>query len=238
MKLLSMKRALSPFLLAAAVGSVLNCGGGRQESFTTSGDSAVMQGVTGIWMGSTPDGKTYTVTLCEDQAATRNDAVEGCDTLHVVRGGGRGTTETTEEPTGCGGCIYTYAAFVNGNIEGDDLAQTPIHGEFDLSSGDANGPGLPYTVFVQSGDRRLGQSNANPPVLRANGSMKQTGVIDLDGLTYSPIEGASAVDAGGDASSDAAVGPSDVDAAVATGQPITTPAFELHRIGEASCPSN
>ena len=233
-----MKRVFSPLFLAVAVGSLLNCGGGREESFTTAGDDTVMQGVTGIWMGSTPDGKTYTLTLCEDQMATHADAVEGCDTLHVVRGGGRGTTETTEEPTGCGGCIYTYAAFVNGNIEGDDLEQTTIHGEFDLSSGDASGLGLPYTVFVQSGDRRLGQSNANPPVLHANGNMKQTGVIDLEGLTYSPIEGASGSDAGSDASADAATVPSDVDAAVVTGQPITTPAFELHRIGEASCPSN
>ncbi|MGH7280047.1 MAG: hypothetical protein ACRELY_00865, partial [Polyangiaceae bacterium] len=79
------KRALSPFFFAAAVASLLNCGGGgTKESFTSEGDATVMAAFTGIWMGSTPDGKTYTLTLCEDEAATQSDATDpGCGSLHI-----------------------------------------------------------------------------------------------------------------------------------------------------------
>ena len=231
----SLKRAVSPFLVAAAVASLLNCGGGRQESFTSQGDTSVMSGVTGTWMGSTPDGKTYTVTLCENLAATHTDAVEGCDTLHVVRGDGRGTTETTEEPTGCGGCIYTYSAFVDGTADGDDLSSTDVHGEFDLASGDANGLGFPYSVRLLSKATQPGQYNETTPTFVLSGEMKQAGVIEVSSMTYS--QGAGIVNGDGGADSDAA--PSDADAAAQGngGAQITTPAFELHRVGDATCPS-
>lgn len=230
----SLKRVLSPFFVAAAVASLLNCGGGREESFTADGDTAVMSGVTGIWMGSTPDGKTYTLTLCENRAATHTDAVEGCDTLHVVRGDGRGTTETTEEPTGCGGCIYTYSAFVNGTIEGDDLASSAVHGEFDLSQGDANGLGFPYSVRISSDATRTGQYDEAWPRVGLNGEMKQAGVIELDDLEYPSMGVVSNDDAGSDAAP-----LSDTDAGgQGSSRQVTTPAFELHRIGEATCPTS
>ena len=242
-----MKRALSPLFFAAAVGSLLNCGGGgRKESFSAAGDAMVMSGVTGIWMGSTPDGKTFTVTFCENLAADHTDG-NACDTLHVVRGGGRGTTETTEEPTGCGGCDYSYSAFVSGTVEGDDLAETPVKGEFDLASGDANGLGLPYQ-FDAISDTRVEAQYGTTPAVALNGHMDQQGVIEIERFAYPPLAagsndaGLGSSDAGSanDASADSGAAPSDVDAAAqATGsQQINEPAFELHRIGDASCPSN
>ncbi|MGH7279955.1 MAG: hypothetical protein ACRELY_00400, partial [Polyangiaceae bacterium] len=158
--------------------------------------------------------------------------------LHIVRGGGRGKTETTEESAGCGGCVYSYPAIVNGTIEGDDLDETTVRGQFDVAQGDANGLVFPYSMDLESGATDSDQYNDSIPKLTMNGQMFQAGVIEIGNGSFAYSPSAEFVTSDSGADSDAA--PTDVDAAAqpSNGAKVTTPAFELHRIGDAACPAN
>lgn len=217
-------RIVYPLLLGLSVACLLNCGGGRKESFTSQADAQVVSGVTGIWMATTPEGNTYTLTLCEDTSSRETSL--SCETLHKVQGGGRGVTETTEEPTGCGGCDYDYSVYVNGTIEGDDLSPTDVEGQFALTSGDADGKGgFPYHVDI----RRTGDASAR---FFVTGEMDAPGSFDVTTMSYAPSAGV-VQDAG-----DAATFPSDTDGSyVPSTQTGTASGFTFHRVGDASCPA-
>src|ERR1035441_2139572 len=101
MKSFSEKRVLSPSLFFLALGALIHCGGNDDMSFTTQGDTAVMSGIVGTWTGTSSAGNTYTLTLCENTSSNLSTN-ETCQTLHTVRGQGRGTTETVKQPGGCG----------------------------------------------------------------------------------------------------------------------------------------
>jgi hypothetical protein len=247
MKSFSKKRALSPSLFFLAVGALIHCGGNDNDtSFTTQGDTAVMAGIVGAWMGTSESGHTYTLTLCEDTSATGGTSTSmSCQTLHTVRGDGRGTTETVSKPEGCGGCDYDNSAYVNATIEGDDLTSTTIDGQFDLSGGDANGLGFPYE-FKLSGTTFSDQS------ISITGTMPSAGAFNVESFYYTPNPApavdASAADASEVDASD--IDASEIDSGLApapsssassspspnAGAVTITNGITFHRVGDATCP--
>ncbi|MEO8876157.1 MAG: hypothetical protein ABI461_11265 [Polyangiaceae bacterium] len=247
MKSVSYERVLSPFLIAAAVISIMNCGGGHEDSFTTAGDADVVEGVTGVWMGTSIAGNTYTLTLCEDTSDRHTDV--SCQTLHKVQGDGRGATETTQEPGGCGGCDYDYSVYVNGTLEGDDLESSKIQGQFSLARGDADGKlAFPYAVGIGS----PGSAVASSSSISLTGEMDAPGSFDVTSLAYptttAPTDSGAVdlVDAGdSDAESDAAVVDSGSLGPAPSGSSSSGPARQrgdvtgviFHRIGNATCPT-
>ena len=208
MKSLFSKRALLPFFLAGSTAVLLNCGGGPTQDFTADGDTTVTNNILGVWEGTSSDGRTYILSLCEDDS-DRLTALS-CETLHRVKGNEQGKTETTEEPTGCGGCDYDYSLYVAGSIQGTDLASTGIIGQFGLAGGDKNGPAFPY---------RIVGSTVDGTTLRYEGVMESADSFTLTSLSY-PATASSGFDAGpidsGSASFDAGdPSTNDVDASTA-----------------------
>jgi hypothetical protein len=219
MKSFSQKRLLSPSLFFLAVGALIHCGSNDDEtSFSTQGDTAVMAGIVGTWMGSSDSGNTYALILCEDTSAASSTKLS-CQTLHTVRGGGRGTTETVSKPEGCGGCNYDNSAFVTGTIEGSDLSSTRVDGQFGLTGGDTNGLGFPYETQLEG-------ATANESV-SISGSVPSAGELDVDSFYYTPTAAADLDAAATDSSAE-----NESDAAATT----ITKAITFHRVGDATCP--
>lgn len=237
MKFSSSRRSLLPFVLAACAVTVLNCGGGKQEDFTSEGDSAVASGIVGAWEGTSSDGRAYVLTVCEDDG-DREDLI-GCETLHRVKGDGQGTTETTEEPTGCGGCNYDYSFYTSGTLEGTDLAPTPVFAQFDIGKGDKSGPAFPYDL---EGSASSGRDSAPHAAIYFTGSMPSADTFTLSTLSYPPMAGvgadAGAQDAGGEADAAApAPAPSSSGSSSPSGANVSVSNVVFHRTGVASCPS-
>lgn len=232
MKFSSFERAWSPLVFAGVVVSIIHCGGnGPGSSFSSEGDARVMSGIVGTWVGTSNEGRSYTMTLCEDTSSAPHDSELSCETLHTVKGGGRGATETVNEPGGCGGCDYDNSAYVTGSVEGDDLPTTTISGQLGLSGGDTDELAFPYQTQLND----LPSGSPYGTHLQMFGTMVSAGVIDQATLTYPAIAVASD---GGDqdaesADAGAAYSVSDAGAlarATATG-------LVFHRVGDAACPS-
>jgi hypothetical protein len=240
MKSFLLKRALSPSLFFLAVGALIHCGGDDNNgtSFSTQGDTAVMAGIVGTWMGTSNAGTTYTLTLCEDKSSTLITE-DSCQTLHTVRGQGRGATETVSKPDqGCGGCDYDNSAYVTGTIDGDDLA-SDFHGQIQLTGGDVNGLGFPYKIDFEG-------TGSFAPTFAIDGVMQSPGSFDADHLYYAPTT-APAVDGGDQDASDSdsgTVAPAPSTSASAAPQPSAGPfdstavvtGIAFHRVGDAACP--
>ncbi|MEO8798279.1 MAG: hypothetical protein ABI551_10365, partial [Polyangiaceae bacterium] len=173
------KRTLAPFFLAACTATLLNCGGGKQEDFTTEGDTAVTSGIVGTWEGTSSDGRAFLLTVCEDDSD--RESMLSCETLHHVKGNGQGATETTEEPTGgCnGGCDYDYSLYVAGTIEGTDVLPTSFEAQFNLGGGDKNGLPFPYDVEGSSNGMRGGSEGVS-----FSGQMPGPDTFTLATLSY------------------------------------------------------
>jgi hypothetical protein len=239
MKSFSRKRAISPSLFFLAVGALIHCGGDDNEaSFTTQGDAAVMSGIVGTWMGTSDSGNTYTLTLCEDTSAAAGvDSNISCQTLHAVRGNGRGITETVSQPEGCGGCDYDNSAYVTGTVEGDDLTSTQVNGQFALTGGDANSLGFPYRIRIE-GTSFSGDS------VSISGEMPSAGAFDVESFYYTP-SAAPPLDASADDASDVDASAFDSGAVVPAASSSATPGsaaititngITFHRVGDAACP--
>jgi hypothetical protein len=233
MKSFLQKRVLSPSLFFLAVGALIHCGGDDNNgtSFSTQGDTAVMAGIVGTWMGTSSAGNTYTLTLCEDKSSTLNTE-ESCQTLHTVKGQGRGTTETVTNPDqGCGGCDYDNSAYVIGTIEGDDLASSTFNGQFGLTGGDVNGLGFPYKINIEG-------SGYYAPTFAIDGTMDSPGSFEADHLYYVPMT-APATDGGDQDASDFDSGVVDPAPTPSAGPVYLTAVVDgitFHRIGDATCP--
>jgi hypothetical protein len=191
MKSFSYKRALSPFLFALAVGSLLNCGGGGgdEQDFTSHGDALVMTSLVGTWKGTSAAGKPYTLTLCEnlDPNAQSHSLAGTCGTKHQIEGGGRGKSETVSmDPGGCGGCDYDNSAYMVGTLEGSDIASTPIYAQFSMD-GDANGPPLPYTFALADSAYTSAEDRRQTTTMR--GEVATAGTIDVSVFTYDALPG-------------------------------------------------
>ncbi len=228
---------LAPFFLAVCTATVLNCGGGKQVDFTAEGDTAVTSGIVGTWEGTSSDGRAYLLTVCEDDG-DREDLI-GCETLHRVKGNGQGATETTEEPTGCGGCNYDYSLYTAGTLEGTDLAPTPVYAQFNVNRGDKRGPSFPYDV---EGSASSGRDQASTAAIYFAGSMPSADTFTLSTLSY-PASPGSNVDAGADDDAgdiDAGVpapAPSASGSSSSVGANVSVSNVVFHRTGVAVCPS-
>ncbi len=197
-----------------AVGALTNCTDkGPDIDFTTQGDDQVMSVVTGVWSGTSSEGKTYTLTLCEDDNAEVPGS-EKCQELYTVVGGGRGQTQTINEPQGCGGCDFGLNAFTSGTFEGDDVAPTAISVAFSAASGDANGPVYPMDMTTAGTADLYGLA------------LVSSDEIDIEKVFYFGTP--SVQDAGAEISSDPDAGAT---------PPALATKLVLRRTGNGQCPS-
>ena len=114
-----------------------SCGGGNSVTYTPAQDQAVLDRLEGTWVASSDSGDVK-LTLCEDQeradwVAERDDS---CDYDHIVRAEERSTRETEDHSSiGCGGCPFEVSAFLEGSVQGGELAE-PVQVEVEASIGD------------------------------------------------------------------------------------------------------
>jgi hypothetical protein len=99
-------------------------------STTPQQDAQVVAAFEGTWTAQTATGPV-TFSVCEDRDADGTGS-SSCETLHVVRGGGRSAGEDVDWESGglgCGGCNYDISAFFKGSLtlpDGTTLPATAI----------------------------------------------------------------------------------------------------------------
>ncbi len=197
-----MKTRLPSLFAALGVLALLHCGGGDDGStpMTSEGDALAVQRIVGTWEATSPHGKV-TMTLCEDLTADGTQSTT-CECRHVVRGEGRGKTESVSlaPPSGCeaGGCLYDTSAFVVGTVGGEALGTTvAVHGSVALKEHNAPDPYVyPYLIHLGSGDSGVTSFSVNGTVA-SDDTMSN---MEL----YANLQVPDVPDAGDDAQTDAA----------------------------------
>jgi hypothetical protein len=147
-------------ILPLFVYAVFACGN-HQITFDAQHDDPAMLAVTRVWQGS-----GVTLSLCEDIAAEPSVSVSGCEVAHVVRGGSRTATTTTNSAKGgCpGGCAGQNSAYVAGQLSQNGL-ELEVSGVVILGSLYDDDPyAYPYTFELScpnSGCTATGTLEAN-----------------------------------------------------------------------------